>query len=118
MATTKHGKRTKKCPVCGASMDRRATRCRNCYRQSMAPSAKYPLMAWRCDCQCGITAYALEPRPEIRDSQGHSVTRGARVICFAGKFHNPCPLCGQRADDHTYELRDEMFYVALCPGES
>lgn len=83
-------------------------------RQSLESRPGEALMAWRYDCQCGISAYALEPQPEIQDSRGHSVRRGGRVIYLGGKFYNPCPLCGEHPNDHTCELRDEMFYVALC----
>ena len=51
------------------------------------------------------------------DSEGHSVKRGPRVIYFGGRYHNPCPKCGQHPDDHNYQLRDETFYVALCPNK-
>ena len=111
----------RKCPDCGRPISNRAKKCGSCAKKlpkSGEEGSSRLLLAWRYDCQCGITAYAFEPHPEIRDSEGHSVRRGARVIYFGGKFHNPCPSCGQRADDHTYELKDETFYVALCPSKS
>jgi len=85
-------------------------------RQSLQSRPGEALMAWRYDCRCGKTAYAFDPHPEIRDSRGHSVRRGGRVVYLGGKFCNPCPVCGQHPNDHTCELRDEMFYVSLCPG--
>lgn len=87
-------------------------------RQSLGSRPGEALMAWRYDCECGITAYSFEPPPEIRDSRGHTVRRGGRVIYLGGKFHNPCPSCGQRPDIHTYERRDGSFYVAVCPDKS
>lgn len=109
----------KKCPDCGKPISDRARKCKSCVKKSpkTGEGDGSLLMAWRYDCQCGVTAYAFEPRSEIRDSHGHGIRRGGRVICFGGKYHNPCPLCGQHPDDHSYELRDEMFYVALCPSK-
>jgi hypothetical protein len=110
----------KRCADCGRLITNQAKKCKSCAHKKPKNEEKHPpLLAWRYDCvQCGVTAYVFEPQPEIRDSQGHSVRRGGRVICFGGKFCNPCPLGGQHPNDHTLELRDEMFYVALCPSKS
>lgn len=107
----------KKCADCGRPITNQAKKCKSCAHKKPENEEKHSsLLAWRYDCvQCGITAYAFEPQPEIRDSQGHRVRRGVRVIYVGGKFYNPCPSCGQPSDEHTYELRDETFYVAVCP---
>jgi len=110
----------KKCDDCGRPISNRATKCNSCAkRRAEKVERGAPLMAWRYDCQCRVTAYAFEPQPEVQDSVGHSVRRGTRVIYLGGKFCNPCPLCGQHPNDHTCELRDEKFYVlGVCPSKS
>jgi len=84
-------------------------------KEPMEPLPSHPFMAWRYDCPCGIVAYSFDGTPTIRDSVGHEVTRGARVICNSGKFYEHCPRCGTSGGAHSCERRDEMFYVASCP---
>lgn len=81
------------------------------------PLPSRPLLAWQYDCPCGIRAYSFDGVPEIRDSAGHEIRRGARVIYYAGKFHNPCPKCGRHPDAHGSGGReDQMFLIAACPS--
>jgi len=108
-------RRGKKCPDCGKPIGDRASKCKGCAKKSPSGACK-PILAWRYDCPCGIAAYSFDGTPTIRDSAGHDVRRGPRVIYNGGKFYDYCPACGASAGGHSFERRDEMFYVVSCLG--
>jgi len=76
----------------------------------------YPLLAWKCECPCGLVAYSFDPYQAIqRLSCGHDRGRLIRVIYFQKKFMDYCSVCNRPARTHKGERRDEMFYEAICP---
>jgi len=105
----------KKCPGCGKPISNQAEKCNSCAKKANEAKLRPPLMAWRYDCPCGIRAYSFDPLPEIRDSAGHEIRRGARAIYNNGKLYDYCPACGTSGGAHSCERRDEVFYVACCP---
>ena len=108
----------KKCLDCGKPISNQAKKCRSCAQKKPEQETKdHPLLAWRYDCpECGIVAHSFDRLPEIRDSAGHEVRRGARVICNSGKYHDYCPACGFSAGNHAGERKNEMLYEARCPA--
>lgn len=107
-------RRGNECPDCGTAISDRATKCRVCTKRQEHRDSK-PLMGWRYDCHCGITAYSFDGASSIRDGAGHEVQRGARAICNGGEFYDYCPACGASAGGHSFERQEEMLYVACCP---
>jgi len=105
--------RGKKCPGCGKPIGDRASKCKSCIRKSPNIGGGSPLLAWRYDCPCGIVAYSFDGTATIRDSVGHEIRRGSRVIYSEGKFHDFCPLCGLSADSHAGARGDERDGYAI-----